>query len=75
MSSDLPVKIFRGFPGNIIHICHFNILNTVAVGTDKMMCVPSVPARLLDSGGGEAKRRWAGGIAALIGLLPRQHTL
>lgn len=39
------------------------------------MCVPSVPARLLDSGGGEAKRRWAGGIAALIGLLPRQHTL
>ena len=36
MSSDLPVKIFRGFPGNIIHICHFNILNTVAVGADKV---------------------------------------
>ena len=36
MSSDLPVKIFRGFPGNVVHICHFNILDAVAVGTDKM---------------------------------------
>ncbi len=53
MSSDLPVKIFRGFPGNIIHICHFNILNTVAVGTDKMtvgFCVAVKPIRSVPRG-------------------------
>ena len=32
----MPIKIFRGFLGNIIHICHFYILNTVAVGADKV---------------------------------------